>query len=313
MIGITDRTLQRWRKSTQDKRCGPRAHPRQLSKQEQAEVLSIALSEEFFDFSPASIVASLTDQGIYVASESTFYRLLRKENLLGHRFRSKKPQRRERVETIATQPNQVWCWDITNLRSLTKGFFYKLYLFEDLYSRKIVGWDVLETEHDGDGISVFNQALSSEGISAIGLRVHSDNGHPMRGSCMLSTLLQLGVRPSFSRPSVSNDNAFIESLFKTMKYTPQYPSKPFKSLQQAKEWVAAFVTWYNSRRHSGISYVTPLQRHNKEDKIVLEKRRQVYEAARVKNPHRWVNKQRLWSFKEFAALSPYGARLINMR
>jgi len=246
-----------------------------------------------------------------VASESTFYRLLRKENLITHRLRSKKPQRRQKVETIATGPNQVWCWDITNLRSLVNGFFYKLYVFEDLYSRKIVGWDVLESENDGDGVDIFNRALSSERISGKGLRIHSDNGNPMRGASMLAKLLQLGVRPSFSRPSVSNDNAFIEALFKTLKYVPQYPSKPFRSLEHAKQWVESFVIWYNTRRHSGINYVTPLEKHNQEDQKILEGRRAVYQEAKNKNPNRWVLKTREWKVVESTSLSPYAARLIN--
>ncbi|MGZ3792890.1 MAG: IS3 family transposase [Bdellovibrio sp.] len=311
VIKISDRTLQRWKTNLQDGRRGPINHPRKLSDEERAEVISTAVSEKYVDLPPSLIVTSLADDGVYIASESTFYRLLKKENLLGHRSRAKKPQSREKVETIASRPNQVWCWDITNLRSLTPGFYYKLYLFEDLYSRKIVGWDVLETECDGDAIPIFQKALANENISAVGLRLHSDNGNPMRGSRMLFTMLNLGVRPSFSRPSVSNDNAFIESLFKTMKYAPQYPTKPFNSLERAKKWVEDFVIWYNSRKHSGINFVTPLQRHNMEDKRILESRRLVYQQARLKNPLRWIKKIKSWNFIEFAALNPYGARLAT--
>lgn len=311
MIGLSIRTLQRWRKGLIDQRCGPKNHARRLSLVEREKVVSISCSEDYFDLAPALIVAKLADQGKYVASESTFYRLLRKQCLLKHRSRAKKPIHRAKVETVALRPNQVWCWDITNLRSRTSGFFYKLYLFEDLYSRKIVGWDVLESEFDGDAVPIFNQALINERINGVGLRVHADNGNPMRGSNMVTTLLSLGVRPSFSRPSVSNDNAYIESLFKTMKYTPMYPTKPFASLKHAKQWVSEFTDWYNNHMHSRLSYVTPNQRHKGEDEAILEKRRLVYNEARNKNPHRWSSSSRSWPQPKLAKLNPYGTRMVS--
>lgn len=237
--------------------------------------------------------------------------LLRKNNLLPHRSRSKKPKYQSRVETIASKPNEVWTWDITNLRSLTPGYFYKLYLFEDLYSRKIVGWDVLETESDGDAVPTLNEALNSEGISGKNLRVHADNGNPMRGSNMLATLLDLGVRPSFSRPSVSNDNPHIESLFRTMKYTAAYPTKPFKDLDSTKTWVRGFVTWYNDRMHSSLGYVTPNQRHNMQDEQIRLNRRLVYAEAQKTNPIRWSRNVRTWPNPTLAHLNPLGTRMVN--
>jgi len=126
--------------------------------------------------------------------------------------------------------------------------------------------------------------------------LHSDNGSPMKGATMLATLQQLGVAPSFSRPSVSDDNPFSESLFRTMKYTPSFPAKPFESIEAARKWVHEFVQWYNNEhRHSGIQFVTPNQRHQGEDKEILEKRKAVYEAAKDKNPQRWSGEIRDWS------------------
>jgi transposase InsO family protein len=304
--------LQRWKKTTTgDLRKGPKTHPRKLLVEERCEVIAIACSERFFDLTPTLIVAKLADEGTYVASESTFYRLLKKENLLVHRSRGKAPETRKKVETIASRSNKVWSWDITNLRSQSPGHFYKLYLFEDLYSRKIVGWDILETEYDGNAASVLEKALTSEKISGKGLRVHADNGNPMRGISMLTTLLALGIRPSFSRPSVSNDNPHIESLFRTMKYTASYPTKPFTSKENAKSWVKGFVEWYNNHMHSGLGYVTPNQRHNGADEEIRIHRREVYLAAQRKNPIRWSKSPKAWPEPPLAHLNPHGTRLVS--
>jgi putative transposase len=310
-IDLSVRTLQRWKKNSEDRRQGPIEHPRKLSPEEASQVISIACSEDFYDLAPPRLVAKLADQGTYLASESTFYRLLRKQNLLTHRSRAKMPEKRVKVETVATKPNEVWVWDITNLKSLTPSYHYKLYMIEDLFSRKIIGWDVLESETDGDAVPVLKRALLAEGISGVDLRFHADNGNPMRGTHMLWTILGLGIRPSFSRPSVSNDNPHIESLFRTMKYSPAYPTKPFASLEFAKKWVKDFVAWYNSSMHSGLSYVTPDQRHQGLDEAILAKRRKVYQSAQQKNPIRWTTKPRAWPQPVLAKLNPYGTRMVR--
>jgi putative transposase len=311
-IKLNERTFQRWSKvPTGDLRRGPRLHPRKLLASEVETVLAVACLEEYYDLTPPLIVAKLADEGTYVASESTFYRLLRKENLLKHRSRSKKPRTREKVDTIASKPNEVWAWDITNLRTPWPRQFFKLYMFEDLYSRKIVGWDVLATEFDGDGIPVFKAALLSENIDGKDLRLHSDNGNPMRGVNMIEKMLDLGVRASLSRPSVSNDNPHIESLFRIMKYTASYPTKPFTSIESAKAWVTNFVQWYNNHMHSSLGYVTPSQRHTRVDEPIRAKRRAVYEAAQRKNPIRWSQAAKAWPEPELAKLNPYGTRLVS--
>lgn len=253
----------------------------------------------------------LADQGKYIASEATFYRILRKENLIKHRSRAKKPERREKIETIASLPNKVWSWDITNLRSKTPGYFYKLYMFEDLFSRKIVSAAVFENENDTHSTTVFKNGLVSEKITGEGLRLHSDNGLPMRGVNMLTTILSLGVRPSFSRPSVSNDNAHIESLFKTMKYTPMYPTKPFANIESAQKWVQDFVVWYNNRLHSRLCYVSPNNRHENRDEAILINRRAVFMNARNKNPARWTKHPQKWPQPCLASLNPYGTRMTT--
>jgi transposase InsO family protein len=158
----------------------------------------------------------------------------------------------------ASAPNQVWSWDITYLARTIAGMFFRLYLVMDIYSRKIVGWEVHENERAEHAARLIRKACLAEGISEHGLVLHADNGSPMKGATMLATLQRLGVVPSFSRPSVSNDNSYSESLFGTMKYTPAFPSKPFESLTAARDWVHGFVHWYNEEhRHSGIQFVAP--------------------------------------------------------
>lgn len=206
---------------------------------------------------------ALADEGIYLASESSFYRVLRAADQLHRRGRARAPRKPNKPEAFkATGPRQVWSWDITFLASTVIGMFYRLYLVMDVYSRKIVGWKIHENEAAEHAATLIRKACLAEGITRHGLVLHSDNGSPMKGATMLATLQRLGVIPSFSRPSVSNDNPFSESLFGALKCTPAYSSKPFDSLEAARVWVHDFVGWYNEvHRHSGIRFVTPAQRH----------------------------------------------------
>jgi len=174
-------------------------------------------------------------------------------------------------------------------------FFY-LYFVMDVYSRKIVGWEVHETQSGELASELIDEICSREKVSKNQLTLHSDNGGPMKGGTMLATLQRLGVMPSFSRPSVSNDNPFSESLFKTTKYCPQFPSKPFDTVLGARDWVRRFVPWYNEEHlHSGISFVTPGSRHRGEDIKILAKRHEVYEAAKARRPDRWSRSTRNWN------------------
>ena len=181
-----------------------------------------------------------------------------------------------------------WPTHLTYLKSDIAGWFYRLYMRLDIYSRKIVGWEVHETESADFAAALMSRACLAEGTCRTELVLHSDNGGPMKGATMLAKLQWLGVIPSFSRPSVSNDNPYSESLFKTLKYTPAYPDKPFASLQSAREWVHRFVNGYNEdHRHSGIQFVTPASRHRGEDTDILVARKAVYVAAKAKHPERW--------------------------
>jgi len=295
-LDISEKTFKRWINTPEDQRFGPLTTPaNKLSEIERANILSIANREEYCDLPPSQIIPKLADKGKYLASESTFYRILKEENLLTHRGKSK-PRKHTKPETLmATGPNQVYSWDITYLKSPINGKFYYLYLFMDIWSRKIVGQEVHENEDMEKSSRLIEKIYEQENLKNGDVKLHSDNGGPMKGATMLVTLQKLGIVPSFSRPKVSDDNAFSESLFKTLKYCPQYPSRPFQSLENARSWVEEFVYWYNFKHlHSGIKFVTPNSRHLGEDDKILEKRKEVYKKAKIKNPNRWSKEIRNW-------------------
>ena len=254
---------------------------------------------------PKQIVPALADEKVYLASESTIYRLLREHNQLEHRS-AKRPARSARPrEHRATAPNQVWSWDITYLPACIRGTFYYLYMILDVFSRKIVGFAVYDREDQALSAALMDRTCQREGIRKEQLTLHSDNGGPMKGATMLAMLQELGVAPSFSRPSVSNDNPFSESAFGTMKYRPNYPRRRFGSIEEAQRWVEGFVDWYNNTHlHSGIGFVTPSQRHEGEDTQILIQRRAVYEQARQRHPERWSGDCRQWSAPEEVILNP---------
>ncbi len=197
---------------------------------------------------------------------------------------------------VATAPNQVWSWDITYLKMFIRGEFFYAYLIEDIFSRKVVGGEIFEAESTEHAAQLVREACLKEGIRPGELALHSDNGGPMKGATMLATLQRLGVITSFSRPKVSNDNPFSEALFRTMKYRPEFPEKPFESLEDARTWLACFIYWYNHEHlHSGIKFVTPADRHEGKDIEILRNRKQVYENAKRKHPNRWSGNIRNWN------------------
>ncbi len=202
-------------------------------------------------------------------------------------------------------------WDITWLPGPVRGMFYYLYLILDLYSRKIVGWEIWSEESAANAAILMRRTVMSEGITKQlrPLVLHSDNGSPMKGSTLLETLYSLGITPSRSRPRVSNDNPYAESVFRTCKYRPNYPIGGFAELPEAREWVLTFVRWYNKEhRHSGIKFLTPEQRHNGKGTEILGKRHAVYEAAKAANPARWKNNTRNWAIEEAVYLNPEKVR-----
>ena len=265
LLNLDLRRLQRWEHNPEnsDGRCGPKTQvSHKLTEAEKTEMLVISNSEKFRDFSPWHIVAKLADEGKYVASESSFYRLFRERNLLAHRTKSNPRTHTKPWELLAEKPNEIWSWDITYLKSPVKGIYYYLYMIEDIFSRMIISWRVEEVESSVHAANLIQAACNDYQIIEGQVTLHSDNGGPMKGATMLAKLQSLGVFPSFSRPSVSDDNPFSESLFKTLKYRPSYPDGAFANIEEARQWVSRFVSWYNTEHlHSGIKFVTPISRH----------------------------------------------------
>jgi len=305
ILDISTRTIKRWSDSPDgDNRSSVKKEPaNKMSEKEEEQIVSICCGERFRNTAPNEIVAILSEEGTYIASESTMYRVLRKRGLLKHRTESKPGTKSKKPEELkATGPNQVLSWDITYLKTMIKGQFYYLYLFEDIWSRLIAAWDVHSYE-SGDLASEIIKELERKRCLE-GVHLHSDNGSPMKSATMLATLQKLGVAPSFSRPQVSNDNPYSESLFRTLKYNVGYP-KSFETIEEAREWVSKFVNWYNNEhRHSRIKYVTPMQRHTGKDKDILEKRKRTYEEAQMRNPNRWSRNIRNWDHIDTVYLNP---------
>ena len=308
ILELSVRTLERWREEPEmpDGRKGPLTPaPHSLTEEEKKMIIEVSNSPIHQDLCPWKIVAKLADSGRYLASESSFYRVLKSADLLRHRSRSKPRERRRPKDLIARRPNVVWSWDITYLKSPVKGMYYYLYLVMDVYSRFIVGWVVEEIESAEHSARLIARACGEQGVLEDTLTLHADNGGPMKGATMLSTLQKLHVAPSFSRPSVSDDNPFSESLFKTLKFRPSYPDGAFASLDEAREWVCRFVEWYNTEHlHSGIRFVTPKSRHEGKDVEILRHRHEVYTQAKLANPLRWSRQTRNWSVIEEVRLNP---------
>ena len=307
-LGISMRTLQRWEAAgcREDGRCGLHGRPANaLSEAERALVVAVATCPTFRDLPPCQIVPILAECGIYVGSEASFYRILREAKLLARRGKARAARHHRPRELKANGPNQVWSWDITYLRSPVQGMFYYLYLVVDVWSRKIVGWAVHECQSPEFAAALIQEAVRGENADPERLVLHSDNGSAMKGATLVATLERLGIVASFSRPHVSDDNPYSEALFRTVKYRPEYPTTPFRSLEEARNWVEAFVGWYNNEhRHSGIQFVTPAQRHAGQHIKVLSERKEVYEEARRNNPQRWSGQVRDWQPVEEVVLNP---------
>jgi transposase InsO family protein len=315
IAGIDLRTLQRWRAGADGTICGDgrpqavRPAPKHaLSEAERARLLAVANESRFACMPPARIVPMLADEGVYLASESTFSRVLKAHGQTAHRGRAKAPKAgRPPTTHIATEPRQVWCWDMTYLPAQVTGRWFYLYLILDLYSRKIVGWEVHDADHADHAAHLVRRTALAEGIAAMGTKpvLHGDNGSTLKATTVLAMLNWLGVKPSYSRPRVSDDNAYAESLFRTAKYRPEFPAKGFADLEGARAWAAGFVQWYNfDHRHSGIRYVSPAQRHAGDDHAILAARHDLYLKARELNPARWSGDTRNWTPIAAVTLNP---------
>ena len=292
LVGIASRTYQRWNQGetlSEDQRIYNDAPKHNvLSEAVRQDILNVINKAEYSTLTPYQIVPTLLDLGCYIASESTFYRVMRAHNQLKHRGKGAVGQRKRPQALKATAPNQIYSWDITYLLSPIKGLYYYLYLVMDIYSRKIVGWQVHDCESSAHAANLIEDIADREKIDKNQLVLHSDNGSPMRGATLRAKLIDLDIAPSYSRPRVSNDNPYSESLFKTVKYHYTFPENPFADLSEARVWVDTFVGWYNTEhQHSAIKFVTPNQRHNGLDQALLDNRKNVIEQAKADHPERW--------------------------
>ncbi len=320
-LGICLRTFQRWVREGDEMigadgrttRVLP-APAHKLSEAECEQILAVANSAEFASLPPSQIVPTLADRGVYLASESSFYRVLKQASQQHHRGRAKKPSERVVTSHCSSGPNQVWSWDITWLPAAIKGQYFYWYMMLDVFSRKIVGHEVHVAESSELAAQLMRKASLAEGLGGRSLVLHSDNGSAMKGATMLATLEHLGVAASFSRPRVSNDNAYAESLFRTCKYRPDYPRKPFSSLEEAQAWTQKFVRWYNQEhKHSGLKFVTPAQRHTGQAAVILAARERLYTAAKSSNPRRWSGPTRNWELQDEVWLNPERSQVEQLK
>lgn len=321
VAGIDLRTLQRWKAHAGLERGDGRpgavrptpAHA--LTPQERQRLLSVANEPRFADMPPARIVPALADEGVYLASESSFSRVLRAADQTSHRGRAHAPRKSRAPTThVATAPGQLWCWDLTYLPATVTGRWFYLYLILDVFSRKIVGFEVHERDSADHAAQLVKRTALAEGIHAMLDKpvLHGDNGATFKATTVLAMLHWLGIQPSYSRPRVSDDNPYVESLFRTAKYRPEFPHGGFADLQQARQWAANFARWYNhEHRHSGIRYVTPAQRHAGTDREILAARHEVYQHARQDNPRRWSRSTRNWQPIDAVALNPEREPLLS--
>jgi transposase InsO family protein len=323
VAGIDVRTLQRWR-ACQGLVAGdgrpqavrpPPAHA--LTPVERQRLLDVANEPRFAAMPPARIVPALADEGVYLASESSFQRVLRAHGQTQHRGRAQAPRKSRPPTThVATAPRQLWCWDMTFLPAAVMGRWFYLYLILDVFSRKIVGFEVHDTDDAEHAARLAKRTALAEDIHALETKpvLHGDNGSTLKATTVLAMLYWLGVKPSYSRPRVSDDNAFVESLFRTAKYRPEFPDKGFADLHEARTWAAKFVHWYNhEHKHSGIRYVSPAQRHDGRDTAILAARHELYLRAREQHPRRWSGATRNWTPIEVVTLNPERAAAVSAR
>ena len=310
VLNISDRTYRRWVQQAYDRRID-RLNPsiaeeRRLTPAEKLLIITTCNEERFASLPPSQIVPCLADESVYIASESSFYRVLRENKLNARRGRMQTRNKPAKPKEICTTGiGQCYSWDITFLPTSISGHFFKLYMFIDIFSRMIVGWEVHETESSELAKDLLYKIQLKEKVDCSKLVVHSDNGAPMKGLSLKALMEKLEMTASYSRPSVSNDNPYSESLFRTLKYCPDYPEKPFETLDESRQWVNGFVKWYNfEHKHSALKFITPNERHTGKSKEISSKRHNVSLLAREKNPLRWSGQTRNWNLDNEVILNP---------
>lgn len=299
-FGVSPRT---WRHRRQDaegqlpqrpSRAKPESEHQRLAwridDDERARIRAILCSERFCDLAPAQIYPALLDDGIYLCSERTMYRILAEADLVGDRRRGHQRRHHVKPRLHATGPNQVWSWDISRLRGPAVRVWFYLYVVLDIYSRKIVGWSIDTVESDKVAKRLIERICQREGISADQLTLHADRGAQMRSNTIAELLEDLGVTRSFSRPRTSDDNPYSEAAFKTIKYRPNYPDR-FDTIDDARTWMRRFVNWYNhDHYHSALGYLHPADVHAGVTGPIIDARQGVLDTAYAAHPERFRNK-----------------------
>jgi putative transposase len=268
----------------------PAPQPRALQAAERQQVLEVLHQERFWDTAPASVYATLLDEGVYLASVSTMYRLLRAQGETGDRRRHATHPARVKPELLASGPNQCWSWDITKLAGPAKWTWYYLYVLLDIYSRYVVGWMVAHREAAALAERLLADTITAQGVEPAQLAVHADRGTSMTSKPVAMLLADLGVTRSHSRPHVPDDNPYSESQFKTLKHHPSFPDR-FGCIQDARAFCQGFFGWYNhEHRHSGIALLTPADVHHGRASQVITARAAVLDGAHAQHPERFVRK-----------------------
>ena len=264
-----------------------RTHQRRLTAQEETRVLETLNCERFRDMAPPEIHTTLLDEGLYLCSQRTMYRVLERNNQTVQR-RQSEVRKYSRPELLASRPNELWSWDITKLKGPTKWTYYYLYTILDVYSRYVVGWMVAYRESATLAEALIAETCRRQNIERGSLTVHADNGSSMKSAVVAQLLADLGVIKTHSRPHVSNDNPFSESAFKTLKYRPDFPER-FSTIEEARMFCQDFYRWYNhEHRHSGIAMLTPASLHYQQHVTILKKRAAVLAKAFEEHPQRFV-------------------------
>jgi putative transposase len=286
-LGVSRASYHRWLSP----KYGPhqrRVVPRTLSASEQQSVLATLRGERFCDQAPAQVVATLLDEGHYLCSTSTMYRLLRRYGEVRERRDQLRHPSYQRPELLATGPNELWSWDITKLPGPTKWTHFHLYVILDVWSRYVVGWLVAERESDALAESLIAQTCKREGIRPGQLTLHADRGSSMRSKAVALLLADLCVQKTHSRPHTSDDNPYSEAQFRTLKYRPGCPAR-FGSLQHARQWAAELLHWYNEEHHhSALTHMTPSSMHHGRAPALRQRRQQVLQSAFRAHPERFV-------------------------
>jgi putative transposase len=285
----------RHRQSPAPQRPEPIAHkqrrqPRALTETEQQAILDTLHSDRFVDLAPAEVWATLLDEGVYLGSISTFYRLLRRAGESRERRRQATHPATVKPELVSCQPNSVWSWDITKLRGPAKWTYYYLYVILDIFSRYVVGWMVASRESASLAEVLIRQTYAKQAIGRDQLTIHADRGSSMTSKPVAFLLADLGITQSHSRPHVSDDNPFSEAQFKTLKYRPDFPAR-FDSIEAARRHCQVFFPWYNDEhRHSGLALHTPADVHYGLAQTIRDKRANILAGAYAEHPERFVRK-----------------------